>query len=351
MRSLFFEDVNRLGWRDIPAPKVEANHEVLVSTIAASCCYVDTMIISGNSPFEPPFALGHESVARVIDKGDAVEGLEIGDIVSVPYHRTCGVCPSCVAKNPLNCHEKEVPIFATYGMPDGSDFGGMFSESYRVPYASHALVKIPASVDPLAAVAAGDTLSDAWNTTVPHIRNKPDARVLITSNAGFGLYAAQWALAAGAQQVTYVDDDPLRLSVAKDIGAETLTWSDDLEVPPVYDVIINERQGEKSLRFCLLAGAYGAVVENVVIYLEDVSIPIEAMHYTGVTLRSSFSPTRNFLPEVIADLEAGMINPRAIESEVIHLEDAPERLVLPSHKPLIIFDKTVLKEASRDLAG
>lgn len=351
MRSLFFEAVNKLGWRDIPAPKVEADHEVLVSTIAASCCYVDTMIISGNSPFEPPFALGHESVARVIDKGDGVDGLEIGDIVSVPYHRTCGVCPSCTNKNPLNCQQKEVPIFATYGVPDGSDFGGMFSESYRVPYASHALVKIPASIDPLAAVAAGDTLSDAWNTTVPHIRNKPDARVLITSNAGYGLYAAQWALAAGARQVTYVDDDPLRLSVAKDIGAETLTWSDDLEVPPIYDVIVNERQGEKSLRFCLMAGAYGAIVENVVIYLEDVSIPIEAMHYTGVTLRSSFSPTRNFLPEVIAELEAGTINPRAIESEVIRLDDAPERLVLPSHKPLIIFDETFLKGTASDLAG
>ncbi|MCR9240570.1 MAG: alcohol dehydrogenase catalytic domain-containing protein [Rhodobiaceae bacterium] len=346
MRSLFFEEVNRLGWRDVPAPTIQADHEVLVSTIAASACYVDTMIISGNSPFEPPFALGHESVARIVDIGDAVEGLEVGDIVSVPYHRTCGVCPSCRGRNPLNCHEKNVPIVATYGMPDGSDFGGMFSESYRVPYASHALVKIPKSVDPLAAVAAGDTLSDAWSTTVPHIQKKPDARVLITSNAGYGLYAAQWALAAGACQVTYVDDDPVRLSVAKDIGAETLIWSESLEVPPVYDVIINERQGEQSLRFCLLAAAYGAVVENVVIYLEDVSIPIEAMHYSGVTLRSTFSPTRNFLPDVVAELEAGTINPRAIESEIIQLDDAPERLVLPSHKPIVIFDESILEAVS-----
>ena len=88
MRSLFFEGVNQVGWRDVAAPTVQAEHEVLVQTIAASTCYVDTMVISGKSPFEPPFAIGHESVARVVDKGDGVTEFEVGDIVSVPYHRS-----------------------------------------------------------------------------------------------------------------------------------------------------------------------------------------------------------------------------------------------------------------------
>jgi alcohol dehydrogenase len=338
MRSLFFEAVNQVNWRDIPEPKIQADHEVLVATIAATTCYVDTMIIAGKSPFAPPFALGHESVARVVDLGDAVTSLRIGDIVAVPYHRSCGVCPSCAVSRPLHCEKKEVPLIPSYGVPDGSDFGGMFSEKYRVPYADHALVKIPDSVDPLAAVAVGDTLSDAWSTTVPHVRNKPGARVLITSNAGYGLYAAQWALSAGASQVTYVDDDPTRLALAAQLGADVLEWSEQIEVPPVYDVIVNERQGADSLRFCLLAAAPGAVCENVVIYFEDVPIPLSAMHFSGVTLHSSFSPTRNFMPEVMRALETGMIQPRQVESEIVALDDVPRRFVLPSHKPIVIFD-------------
>ncbi|MDG1825144.1 MAG: alcohol dehydrogenase catalytic domain-containing protein [Henriciella sp.] len=341
MSSLFFEGANSLGWRDVAMPRVQADHEAIVQTIAATACYVDTMVIAGITPMQPPFALGHEAVGRVVDMGDAVKGLEIGDIVSIPNHRTCGSCKSCAAHNPLHCEQENAPfpLLPAYGTPDAYGFGGMFSEAFRVPFAGHALVKIPKSVDPIAAVAAGDTLTDAWHTTVPHIRKKPDARVLITSNAGYGLYAAQWALSAGAQEVVYVDDDPVRMAAAKKIGATILQWSDDLEVPPIYDVIVNERQGGAALRFCLLAAARDGVVENVVIYLEDVPIPLFRMHFSGVTLRSSFCAARLYMPEVIAELEKGTINPREVESEIFTLDEAAERLLQPSHKPIVMFDK------------
>lgn len=341
MRSLFFEGINQLGWRDIPMPRIQADHEVIVKTIAGSACNVDSNIMRGLTPFQPPFAIGHNAVGRVVDMGDAVTGLAIGDIVSIPYHRNCGKCTKCAADNPLFCEEEDNPwpLLPAYGFPDAHGFGGMYSEAFRVPFASHALVKIPKSVDPLAAVAAGDTLTDSWQTTVPHIRKKPDARVLITSCAGYGHYAAQWALAAGAAEVVYVDDDPVRLATAKKIGATPLQWTDDLEVEPVYDVIVNQRSGPESLRFCLLAAARDAVVENVVIYLEDVSLPLFRMHFSGVSLRSSFAPTRLSMPEVIGELEAGTINPREVESEILTLDEAPEGLVDPTHRPIVLFDE------------
>lgn len=342
MRSLYYEGVNQVGWRDIAKPKVQADHEVLVETIAASACYVDTMVISGKTPFEPPFAIGHESVARIVDKGDAVHDFAIGDIVSVPYHRTCGTCGPCTSSKPLGCESKTAFTIPSYGMPVGDDFGGMYSEYYRVPFADHALIKVPSSLDPLAAVALGDTLTDAWSTVVPHLRERPGANVLVTSNAGYGLYTVQWAIAEGAALVTYVDDDPVRNRLAKSFGAQVVPWVPNIELPPTYDIVINERQGAESLQLCLRAAAPGAVCENVVIYLEDVPIPIELMHYTGVTLRSSFCHARNFMPEVMNALDQGVINPRLVESEVIELDDVPARFVLPSHKPLVIFDRSFL---------
>ena len=342
MRSLFFEGINQLGWRDIQRPRIQADHEVIVETIAASACMVDTNIMRGLTPFQPPFAIGHNAVGRVIDMGNSVTGLEIGDVVAIPYHRNCGKCTKCAADNPLFCEEEDNPwpLLPAYGFPDAHGFGGMYSEAFRVPFASHALVKIPKTVDPLAAIAAGDALTDAWQTTVPHIRKKPDARVLITSCAGYGHYAAQWALAAGAAEVVYVDDDPGRLATAKKIGATPLEWSDDLEVEPVYDVIVNERAGPESLRFCLLAAARDAVVENVVIYLEDVSLPLFRMHFSGVSLRSTFAPTRLDMPEVIGELEAGTINPREVESAILTLDEAPEYLTGPSRRPIVLFDES-----------
>jgi alcohol dehydrogenase len=340
MRSLFYDGPKQLSLRDVPFPKVQADHEVVVKTIAATSCYVDTMVINGRTPLPPPFALGHESVGQIVDMGDAVTDLQIGDVVSIPNHRTCGGCKACVSHDPLHCEQEDAPfpLLPVYGTPDSHGFGGMFSDAFRVPYASHALIKIPQGVDPIAAVAAGDTLTDAWHTTVPHIRKKPDARVLITSNAGYGLYAAQWSLAAGAAEVLYVDDDPVRLAAAKRIGATTLEWTDGLEVPPVYDVIVNERQGGESLRFCLLAAAHNAIVENVVIYLEDVPIPLFRMHFSGVQLRSSFCPARLYMPDVLSELARGTIDPRKIESETFSIDDAAKRMLEPSHKPIVMFE-------------
>ena len=338
MRQLYYEGPQTLTWRDVPEPKIQADHEVLVSTIAATTCDVDFAVIMGFSPFEPPFSIGHESVARILDKGDAVTGLEVGDVVSVPYHRTCGQCHSCNNHVPLHCEQKTVPGVPSYGFPNAGEWGGMFSEKYRVPWASHALVKVPHNVDPIAAVSLGDNLTDAWSTTVPHVREKPGAKVLITSFGGYGLYATQWSKAAGAGVITYVDHDPGRLKLAEQLGAEPLLWETGLRAPHKYDVIVNARPGQESLVFGLRSAAPDAFCSNMVIFFENVSLPLGAMHMSGVTLKSTYSPTRNFMPQVANALADGMINPREIESEIVSLDDVPERLAIPSHKPIVLFE-------------
>jgi len=338
MRQLYYEGPGDLTWRDVPEPSVQADHEVLVSTIAATTCDVDTAVILGFSPFKPPFSIGHESVARVADMGDGVTGLEIGDVVSVPYHRTCGYCSACASRTPLHCENKDTPTVPSYGFPHAGEWGGMFSEKYRVPWGSHALVKVPDNVDPIAAVSMGDNLSDAWSTTVPHIRDRPGARVLITSMGGYGLYATQWSKAAGASLITYVDDDPARLKLAERLGATPLVWEPGIKVPTTYDVIVNARIGTEPLEFALLAAAPDAFCANMIIFFEKVPLPLGPMHMSGVTLRSTYSPTRNFMPDVAAALAEGMINPREIESEIIALDDVPERLAVPSHKPIVLFE-------------
>ena len=283
MRQLYFEGPQQLVWHDVPEPQLQADHEVLVSTVAATTCDVDAAVIWGLSPFEPPFALGHESVGRVVDMGDAVTGLEVGDIVSVPYHRTCGTCSSCKARLPLHCDNKDVPagLVPSYGFPHAGEWGGMFSERYRVPWGSHALVKIPEGVDPAAAVSMGDNLTDAWSATVPHIRTRPGARVLITSIGGYGLYAVQWSVAAGAELVTYVDHDPARLALAERLGAVSREWDPKLKLRERYDVIVNARMGGDVLDFALTAAAPGAHCTNVVIFFEKVPLSLGVMHMSG----------------------------------------------------------------------
>lgn len=58
-------------------------------------------------------------------------------------------------------------------------YGGMVSDLLRVPFADHMLVPLPAGLDPLRVAAASDNLADAWRAVVPHLSERPGARVLV----------------------------------------------------------------------------------------------------------------------------------------------------------------------------
>ncbi|MGJ5948457.1 alcohol dehydrogenase catalytic domain-containing protein [Streptomyces neyagawaensis] len=53
---------------------------------------MDSAILAGHAFIEPPFALGHECVAPVVDIGDAVTAVAPGDLVVVPRSVSCGTC-------------------------------------------------------------------------------------------------------------------------------------------------------------------------------------------------------------------------------------------------------------------
>jgi hypothetical protein len=42
--------------------------------------------------FIGPFSFGHECIAEVIETGDKVKHIKVGDVVSVPFQLSCGIC-------------------------------------------------------------------------------------------------------------------------------------------------------------------------------------------------------------------------------------------------------------------
>jgi alcohol dehydrogenase len=52
--------------------------------------YVDRAILLGRAAVPPPFAIGHECVAEVVEAGTAVTHVVPGDLVVVPWHIGCG---------------------------------------------------------------------------------------------------------------------------------------------------------------------------------------------------------------------------------------------------------------------
>ena len=177
------------------------------------------MIIAGHAPLEPPFAIGHEAIARVVTVGDTVSGVSVGDLVVVSWTICCGKCERCTAG--LSAHCLAVPHMAMYGAPIGGTWGGLFFDLVRVPWADAMLVRLPDGLDPIAMAAASDNWPLAYRMVSPHLTARPGARVLILTRGSIGLCACDIARALGASDVLYVDPDPESRRIAESYGART----------------------------------------------------------------------------------------------------------------------------------
>src|SRR5271168_4538838 len=113
MLQLTYTGPDALEWREAPEPRLSSDAAALVRPRAVATCDLDTLIIAGASPFGPPFAIGHECVAEVLDVGDAVSSFAPGALVSVPFQISCGQCGPCREGRTSNC--AGVPFMSTYG--------------------------------------------------------------------------------------------------------------------------------------------------------------------------------------------------------------------------------------------
>ena len=156
-----FEYVKKgeLRYVDAPMPVLQSDADAIVQPVVSTTCDLDRAIILGLTPFKGPFALGHETVAKVLDVGDDGTHVKPGQLVVVPWHVACGTCRLCVSGRPANC--ENVPRYAMFGLPVGGDYGGFFSEAVRIPFAGYTLVPVPEGVNARAAASVGDNLSDA----------------------------------------------------------------------------------------------------------------------------------------------------------------------------------------------
>ena len=85
MLAAVFEDVGKLELKMVHVPQIQREDQVLVEVEAVSICGTDVHITAVPPGYEatPGTILGHELVGKIIEKGEAVEHLQVGDRVVV----------------------------------------------------------------------------------------------------------------------------------------------------------------------------------------------------------------------------------------------------------------------------
>lgn len=335
-RSLFFEGQGRLCWRDTPSPRLAGPGDALVRPTVMTTCDIDPLIINGQALLSGPFPIGHEAIGEVVEVGPDVALVRPGDRVVLTYYDACGHCRRCRRRLPNRCLDNSPDLKRRAWHGIGYTPTGYFSDLLRVPSADFALTVLPGSLDPTHLASLGDNIGFAWEYVVPQLEERPGVDVLVMGGCGsIALYAVAFAVAAGANSVTYVDRAVDRLTIAEGYGARVIEGPAPKSLGE-FPITVDASADAASLLCAIRSTEVEGRCSSVGGHFAPVAMPLFEMYAKGIYFYTG--PGRG-LPNVAGALEmiaAGRMDPSPVTSAILPFADAAKALAEPGRKPVFL---------------
>lgn len=244
--------------------------EVKVQMEAAGMCHSDHHVVTGDIPMAAfPMLGGHEGAGIVVEIGDGVEDLAVGDHVAASFVPSCGKCPSC-QEGERNLCDLGMGLMAGTAVSDGTfrvhakgrdvypyALLGTFSPYMVVHQTS--VVKIDPSIpfEAAALVSCGVTTGFGSATRAAGVR--PGDDVAIVGLGGVGMAALLGAVQCGARQIFAIEPVEWKRDHALKFGA-THVYPD---IDTALVAIAEATAGRMARRVIVTVGrANGADVEK-----------------------------------------------------------------------------------------
>ncbi len=200
-----------LSIEDVPIPK-PGRDQALVKVRSSGVCHTDLHAAKGDWPVKPtlPFVPGHEGYGEVVEVGEGVTELTVGDLVGNAWlWSTCLECRYCRTGWETLCERQ---------INGGYTVDGSFAEYMLVD--SRFAARVPKGADPIEVapvLCAGITVYKGLKVSALI----PGQWVTISGIGGLGHVAVQYATAMGLR-VAAVDVADSKLALAARHGAELL---------------------------------------------------------------------------------------------------------------------------------
>ncbi len=217
MRATVFHGPNDIRVESVPKPRAGVG-EAVVRVTTTTICGTDIHILKGEYPVRPGLIIGHEPVGVIDELGPGVIGYEVGQRVLVPAITPCGQCRACLSGNLSQCGHGG-GYEAMGGWRFGNTIDGGQAEYILVPSAQANLTLIPDDVTDEQVVLLSDIASTGFSGPESGGVKIGDA-VVVFAQGPIGLCATAGAKLMGASLIIGVDSDPVRLAMAKRMGAD-----------------------------------------------------------------------------------------------------------------------------------
>lgn len=312
MQAAVFTSPHKISVTDCQTPRPGPD-ELLIRVGACGVCGTDFHIFEGNAPAKAPVILGHEYTGEIVDKGENIRDMKIGQRVAVNPNIHCGYCEFC-RKGKINLCLNLKAL--------GVTVNGGFSEYSLVPRTqAHILpenfpYRIAALSEPLSCCVHG----------IDQAQIKTGDTVSIVGAGTIGLLMQQLSQLQGARGTFVFDISEEKRDISLKLGAdEAFNPSDEnsLElmrerIPGGTDIVIECVGSRNAAEFALKQVKKGGTL--VIFGLADpkafINLYLQAFFHKELTIKSSILNPDTFQRAVdllvTGKIRTDLLNPHAV---------------------------------------
>ena len=242
MKAVVYQGPRDVAVTDVPDARIEDPNDILVRITTTNICGSDLHMYEGRTSFETGRVFGHENMGQVVEVGDAVRKVQVGEYVVLPFNVSCGFCKNCERGLTNYCLTMQPePSFAgaAFGFADMGPYQGGQAELLRVPFGDFMALRLgeDAAERQTDYVMLADIFPTGYHAT-EMAGVKPGDQTVIMGGGPVGLMAAYSAILKGAGRVWVVDRHPDRLALADKIGAIAIDDSTQDPVEVIKDATL-----------------------------------------------------------------------------------------------------------------
>ncbi|GIH07339.1 IMP dehydrogenase [Rhizocola hellebori] len=312
----------------VPDPVVREPGDAVVRVTHACICGSDLWAYQGVAKRQPGQRIGHEFVGVVEAVGPQVSSVKPGDAVVAPFVWSDGTCAFCAEGLYTSCAQ------GGFWGQAGSD-GGQ-GEAVRVPFADGTLVALPPGLDDGTLIKIL-TLSDVMCTghhAALAAGTAAGQTVAVVGDGAVGLCGVLAAARLGAERIFLLGRHEQRTAIGLGFGAtDVIAERGDAAVEAVRELtggqgahaVIEAVGTEQSMQTAIAIARDGGSVGFVgVPHGGSAGVDIGQMFDRNVSLRGGVAPARKYLPELLADVLAGSLDPSPVFDQRVGLDGVPD---------------------------
>jgi len=293
----------------VPVPHI-GRDEVLVRVEVALTCGTDLKVWRRGyhaRMITPPALFGHELAGTVVAAGSAVRNVGVGNRVVPANSAPCGACYYCRSGQANLCEDL---LFNNGAYAQFLRVPGRIVERNLLPIPEHVSFRDAAMAEPLACVLRG----------VEEMRVPEGATVAVIGCGAIGLKFVRVLSRRGARVIA-VGKRACQIENARRLGAaETVDVTETLEPVEAVRRLTDRRRGadavveavgqpatwESALGMVRRGGSvnlFGGCSKGTAVRMDP-----SDLHYSEITIRSTFHHTPRHMREALASIAAGEVD-------------------------------------------